>query len=44
MHSVALLRVSSVLNDGAVQMRSCMKCKAIVHNEFFEEKGGGGRE
>ena len=43
-HSVAVLGVSSVLNDGSFQMRSCTKCKAIVHTEFFEEKGGGGRE
>ena len=33
-HSVAVLGVSSVLNDGAFQMRSCTKCKAIVHTDL----------
>ena len=33
-HSVAVLGVSSVLNDGSYQMRSCTKCKAIVHYDL----------
>ena len=33
-HSVAVLGVSSVLNDGAFQMRSCTKCKGIVHTDL----------